>query len=283
MAQRKEAVLLQHDLAQPLLLAERIATVHATLHLAFAIQSHAAAIELRMCNQLRGDSALQSVAARIGYKALLMWDLIDPSPLGYYRRLSRPVDGWLTRKEECALFRIARAVPRDECIVELGSWFGRSAILLGGGSVHGQGAPVYAVDLFSAAGFAKEVLEQRAGDAARDFLDRFQTNMCAAGLKDKVTAVRSATAELGETWAGPPVGFLFIDADHSYDGVRRDWTSWKHRLVPGAKVAFHDYQNPSFEGVTRFADELIAAGKLQSVKRHDSIVCGEVTHEHSAR
>jgi predicted O-methyltransferase YrrM len=187
------------------------------------------------------------------------------------------VDGWLTRKEEAALFRIAQSVPRDQCIVELGSWFGRSAILLGGGSVQGKGARVYAVDLFSAAGCAKEILEQRAGDAARDFLNRFQSNMQMAGLKGTVTPIRSATADLGKRWDGPPIGFLFIDADHSYEGVSGDWTSWKQRLAAHALIAFHDYQNPAYAEVTRFVDELMTAGALGSVERHDSILCGEVT------
>jgi hypothetical protein len=138
------------------------------------------------------------------------------------------------------------------------------------------------VDLFCATGFAKEVLEHRAGDAARDFLDRFQSNLRSAGLIGTVTAVRSATAELGEKWTGPPVGFLFIDADHSYNGVKCDWNAWRDRLGYRAKVAFHDYRNPSFEGVTRFADELIAAGVLQSVEQHDSIVYGVVSDGRAA-
>src|SRR5262249_33664780 len=111
----------------------------------------------------------------------------------------------------------------------------------------------------------------------------FQRNVAAAGLKDTVTAIRSATTELGETWTGPAVGFLFIDADHSYEGVRLDWTSWRCRLGPRAKVAFHDYENPSFEGVTRLADELIAAGDLRWIERHDSIMVGEVSDGPSAR
>jgi predicted O-methyltransferase YrrM len=214
---------------------------------------------------------------------MLIWDIFDPSPLGMYRRLSRPVDGWLTRREESLLFEQARRVPGDQCIVELGSWFGRSAILLGGGTVHGQGAQVFAVDLFAAAGCAKDILEQRAGDAARDFLGAFQDNLKKAGLQERVTPMRGATAELGHHWNGPPVGFLFIDADHSYEGVRSDWYSWRKRLIRRAKVAFHDYQNPAYEGVTRFVDELVSAREVQSIERHDSILCGEVTDGQAAR
>jgi hypothetical protein len=226
---------------------------------------------------------LSSLVSRITHKAKLIWDVVDPSPLGLYRRLSRPVDGWLTRDEESLLFHKAQVVPREQCIVELGSWFGRSAILLGGGTVHGHGARVFAVDLFTAAGCAKEALEERAGDAAKDFLELFQANLQKAKLKGIVTAVRSVTAELGQRWDGPPVGLLFIDADHSYEGVQSDWNAWKHGMASGATVAFHDYQNPAYEGVTRFVDELLADRVLRSVERHDSILCGEVIDGQPAR
>ena len=219
-----------------------------------------------------------SFVSRMGSKALLIWDILDWSALGHYRKLSRPVDGWLTRDEEAVLFRLAAAVPREQCIVELGSWFGRSAILLGGASLKGRGAPVFAVDLFRAAGLAQEVYEARAGEAAKDFLQRFLDNMRGAGLERKVTAIRSSTAELGQKWTGPPVGLLFIDADHSYEGVSQDWAGWVNRFGPAAKVAFHDYENPAYEGVTRFVNERLAAGNLCSVARKDSILWGEVVH-----
>jgi len=221
------------------------------------------------------------LVSRITNKLLLIWDLFDPSPLGNFRKLSRQVDGWLTRNEEAALFRAARAVPSDRCIVELGSWFGRSAILLGGASLNGNGAPVFAVDLFAAVGCAKELLETRAGDEAHDFLKRFQSNMRRARLEHKVTAIRGATADAGRGWSGPPVGFLFIDADHSYEGVRNDWDSWKAHLAPGAQVAFHDYGNAGYEGVARFVNELRTAGAIQSIELHDSLLCGEVRHGNS--
>jgi predicted O-methyltransferase YrrM len=215
---------------------------------------------------------------RIGEKALLVWDVFDPSPLGHYRRLSRPVDGWLTRDEESELFQLARAVPREQAIVELGSWFGRSAILLGGGSLRGKQSPVFSVDLFRAAGCARELLEDRAGAAAEDYWDQFQAHIHEAGLERVVTALRGDTAEIGATWSGPPVALLFIDADHSYEGVRRDWSHWRVRLAPHAVVAFHDYGNPAYEGVARFADELAARGAFRSTRRHDSLLLAEVSN-----
>lgn len=35
---------------------------------------------------------------------------------------------------------------------------------------------------------------------------------------------------------------VFIDADHSYDAVRRDWDDWSVKIVPGGYIALHDSQ-----------------------------------------
>lgn len=37
-----------------------------------------------------------------------------------------------------------------------------------------------------------------------------------------------------------PVDFLFIDADHSYEGLQRDWSLWLPKVVTGGKIALHD-------------------------------------------
>lgn len=56
----------------------------------------------------------------------------------------------------------------------------------------------------------------------------------------------------------PPVGFLFIDGDHSYQGVRRDFDLWTQLMAPGGIVAFHDIVDGprTGGGVHRFWNEL---------------------------
>jgi predicted O-methyltransferase YrrM len=41
-----------------------------------------------------------------------------------------------------------------------------------------------------------------------------------------------------------PLDFLFIDGDHSYDGVRRDFEIFAPLVRPGGLVAFHDISAP---------------------------------------
>lgn len=48
--------------------------------------------------------------------------------------------------------------------------------------------------------------------------------------------------------------FVYIDCDHSYEGVMRDILSWSPKLIKGGIMAFHDYDNPQY-GVERAVTE----------------------------
>lgn len=55
--------------------------------------------------------------------------------------------------------------------------------------------------------------------------------------------------------------FVFIDADHSYEGCKRDIEAWYPKLKDGALLSGHDYENPDFPswGVKRAVHEFADA------------------------
>jgi predicted O-methyltransferase YrrM len=60
---------------------------------------------------------------------------------------------------------------------------------------------------------------------------------------------------LAETIGGRPVDMLFIDGDHTYDGVKADYDLYSPLVRPGGLIGFHDIcQHPSmpFVQVNRF-------------------------------
>jgi predicted O-methyltransferase YrrM len=63
---------------------------------------------------------------------------------------------------------------------------------------------------------------------------------------------------LGEDVPGDVDGvdFLFIDAAHDYESTRGAFEAWRPRLAPGAVVAFHDFDDPQWPGVTQAIREL---------------------------
>jgi hypothetical protein len=48
----------------------------------------------------------------------------------------------------------------------------------------------------------------------------------------------------------PPIDFLFVDADHTEDAVRRDWHAWSPLLAADAVVVFHDAVDPTTNELT---------------------------------
>jgi predicted O-methyltransferase YrrM len=60
------------------------------------------------------------------------------------------------------------------------------------------------------------------------------------------------------------VDFLFIDGDHSYDGVKRDFEMYGSLVKPGGLIAFHgiDYGRV----VRRFWDEIKVGRRFQEIR-----------------
>ena len=64
-----------------------------------------------------------------------------------------------------------------------------------------------------------------------------------------------------------PFDFMFIDGDHSYEGVRADWINYRHMIRKGGIMAFHDIlPDPSDQGIEvwRLWQEIAGTGKYET-------------------
>jgi predicted O-methyltransferase YrrM len=57
--------------------------------------------------------------------------------------------------------------------------------------------------------------------------------------------------------------YMFIDGDHTYEGVKKDWQTYRTLLDPGGYVIFDNYRDASWPEVTQFVDELIASEEVE--------------------
>ena len=139
------------------------------------------------------------------------------------------VEGWLSPGEAAALFACARRCRGRGVIVEIGSWQGRSTIVLAAGTRAGAGTPVYAVD-------PHQGLPQFGGTPT---FAAFQANIAAAGVADLVRPIQqcSADAARGFTW---PIELIYIDGAHDHAAVLADFTAWFPKVLDGGVMAFHD-------------------------------------------
>lgn len=98
----------------------------------------------------------------------------------------------------------------------------------------------------------------------------------------RVFPVVGNSAEVGRHWARP-VGMLFIDGDHTYQGVRADFNAWAPHVRPGGHILFHDATPGKYislggirygwaEGVRQMVDEVLQLPQWVEVERADTIV-----------
>ncbi len=57
--------------------------------------------------------------------------------------------------------------------------------------------------------------------------------------------------------------FLFIDGDHSYEGVKLDWLMYKDLVRPGGMIGFHD--SVGYDTVKRLCSEIATEYKTELI------------------
>lgn len=140
------------------------------------------------------------------------------------------VPGWETEQEQVRLMELAGLVPSNGLIVEIGGEFGQSASLFLRGGTAGN-VRVVTIDLFPG-----------------NLLDIHRSNLKESGLdsssqikgdshKDvsfedviKVTGVQN----------NKKIDLLFVDGDHTYEGVLADLYGWAEHVKKGGYMVLHD-------------------------------------------
>ena len=146
------------------------------------------------------------------------------------------IDGWLTEGQARLLFEAAAAVPVDGTIVEIGSFRGRSTVVLAMGA-H-PSVRVVAIDPHAGNDRGPQEIDGFA-DEAEDDHRVFLANLDAAGVRDRVQVVRRFSGEAHGDVAGP-VDLLWVDGAHRARPAHEDLRRWGDRVVPGGRMLVHD-------------------------------------------
>jgi len=146
------------------------------------------------------------------------------------------VEGWLTEAQARRLFAAAAAVPPGGRIVEIGSFRGRSAIVLARGAR--PEVEVVCIDphLGSDRGPREIAAQPALGD--RDHA-AFRSNLERAGVSERVRHVRDFSALALRAFDGP-VDFLYVDGAHRFRPARADLVRWGARVPDGGRMLVHD-------------------------------------------
>lgn len=157
------------------------------------------------------------------------------------------------------LYGLVRSAQPEVC-VEIGAARGKSACYMGTAlKENGQGR-LYSIDPHCQTAWSE--------GAAADSYTAFCRHVARLGLAEQVVCVRAYAEAAAREWT-LPIDLLFIDGDHTYEGVKRDWTLFAPHMRPFGYVVFHDTAwdlapDPRWAradmGVPRFVDELRQQG-----------------------
>ena len=171
-----------------------------------------------------------------------------------FRQLFDLTQGMTSFEEASLLYRLAIET-KQGCIVEVGSYRGRSTVALGRGSLDGHRVPVFAFEPH------EEFVGILGGRFGAEDRAAFYRAMLDTGCYEIVRLVNLSSEVATPNWT-KPIALLWIDGDHSYEGVKRDFECWRPSLNADATVVFDDSLDASI-GPRRLIDELLQARELE--------------------
>jgi predicted O-methyltransferase YrrM len=148
-----------------------------------------------------------------------------------YGQLNRAfkVVSHLTIPERVMLYKLTISA---STAAEIGSYIGASTCCFGAALKEQGVGKLICIDTWK---------NHAMSEGNRDTWAEFLANT--VDYKEYILPVRGFSTDVVNQVLGltPQLDVLFIDGDHSYEGVKADWDAYKSFLEPGSIVIFHDY------------------------------------------
>ena len=150
------------------------------------------------------------------------------------RQLTSEIEGCISDAEGELLYRLAKAVPEGQAIVEVGRGKGKSTVWLAKGSEAGDKNKVYSIASHKGSPDHVNVDEE---NMHTEFI------LTKARVQDTVVSLHETSEDAARTWK-EKIGLLWINTSHEYEDVKKVILSWQRHLSPNAIVAVHGCNQP---------------------------------------
>lgn len=221
-----------------------------------------------------GMAALKPVAQQSRFSMSLLPADFRPRVLET-ETLVAGICGRLTPRE-VRFLALLGAIPTVEgTTLEIGSFRGKSTVVLARSAMLSNQPPIVAVDPFIYD--PTDPACSRAGrspgrDLPNPGRDVFWSNLAKADVTEHVEFHEGFSSELAAAW--PPqrkIRLLWIDGDHSYSGTKTDFDLFRPFLADGAIVALHDVLHRCAGPVRVFAEDMLLSPHFGAAG-----VCGSI-------
>lgn len=150
----------------------------------------------------------------------------------------------MDKEEAIRLYDVALDASKTGPLVEIGSYCGKSAYVIGSACRENRGI-LYSIDHHRGSEEQQKGEEYFDPDLYDSSLSRvntlpfFQQTLCLNGLEDTVIPVVSSSVSAGKFWT-TPISMLFIDGGHSFEAAYNDYLIWAPHIQPDGFLVIHD-------------------------------------------
>ena len=152
------------------------------------------------------------------------------------------IDSLIQAPEVLALYRLCRMLPDNASILEIGSFNGSSAMVMGH-ATQGRNINIFCIDPWRDYLGQDDFVDfdrERIADDGR-IMQEFVRNTAFLGTRMKM--LRGYSADFATMLAGQDFDLIFIDGAHDYDSVRADIMIGLSALRPGGLLTGHDFHS----------------------------------------
>ena len=161
------------------------------------------------------------------------------------------IPGWFSSHK--LYERVVNSATNDSVLVELGSYFGESAVYMGKLLQERElDAAFYTVDVMEWDDWMNEEAWYNTRQEIRDHawlvanqgknleaIIRFHLDKY--GVEDRVRLIRGDSIETADRFAADSVRFVYLDTTHTYTRVRDEISAWHPKIEPGGIIAGDDF------------------------------------------
>ena len=155
--------------------------------------------------------------------------------------------------EAIRLFELADKASCMGAVLEIGSYCGRSAAIIGTACQKNNGI-LYSIDHHIGSEeqqhgeeyFDPELFDEKTGGV--NTLPLFRETLKKTNLEDTVIPIVSTSKVVGKMWQ-TKLSMVFIDGGHSFEAAHTDFLTWSPHILPHGLLVIHDiFLDPDLGG-----------------------------------
>lgn len=173
------------------------------------------------------------------------------------------IEGWLLLAEAAELFILTSKIKSERPVIcEIGTWKGKSSYIFAT-ALKSKGGLLYSVDPFNGDGdiASKKSYQEEIVKMDTTLLQNFKNTLKKFDLSRHVVILPFQSEEARSKFREQQIDLLFIDGNHDYNYVEKDYKLWASLIPPGGKIILHDVKAKHVNGPKRVMQECIIGNK----------------------